>query len=157
MPSGKVGRRLVGTLGVEIKGMRDRLCNLERFIVFQTVILQRDRHDTASQSIRRRIRKRLDAWAEGKHLMLAEDTLRACGEYLTVSRREETAEHRSQTYHSLVLRGKLRTAVQWITERETGGVLQPGDRCTKTGDQVMEVLRAKHLEARTPTAVSLDS
>ena len=69
--------------------------------------------------------------------MLVEDTLRTCAEYLTVARREETAEHRSQTYCSLVLRGKLRTAVPWITERKTGGVLQPGDRCTKTGDQVM--------------------
>ena len=70
---------------------------------------------------------------------------------------EETAEHRAQTYHSLVLRGKLRSAVRWITERETGGVLQPGDRCEKTGDQVLEVLRAKHPEARTPTAACLES
>ena len=42
-------------------------------------------------------------------------------------------------------------------ERETGGVLQPGVRCTKTGDRVLEVIRTKHLEARTPTAASLDS
>ena len=39
-PSGRVGRRFVGTLGVELKGVRDRLWNSERFIVFQTVILQ---------------------------------------------------------------------------------------------------------------------
>ena len=37
------------------------------------------------------------------------------------------------------------------------GVLQSGDRCTKTGDRVMEVLRIKHPEARTPTASSLES
>ena len=61
------------------------------------MILQRARHVTASQAIHRRIVKRLDAWAEGKHLMLVEDTLRACGEYLTVAWREETAEHRAQT------------------------------------------------------------
>ena len=65
--------------------------------------------------------------------MLVEDTLRTCSEYLTVARREETVEHRAQTYHSLVLHGKLWTLVRWITERETGGVLHPGDRCTKTG------------------------
>ena len=59
-------------------------------------------------------------------------------------------EHQAQTYHSLVLRRKLRTAVRWITERDTGGVLQPGDRYTKLWDQVMEVLRTKHPEARTP-------
>ena len=67
------------------------------------------------------------------------------------------AEHQAQTYQSLVLCGKLRTAVRWITEREMGGFLQPGYRCMKTGDRVMEVLRAKHPEARTPTAASLDS
>ena len=47
--------------------------------------------------------------------------------------------------------------VRWITERETGGVLQPGDRCKKTGDLVMEVLLTKQLEAWTPTTASLDS
>ena len=86
--------------------------------------------------------------------MLAEDTLRTCVEYLTVSRREEREEHWAQIYHSLVLHEKLRTAVRWITERETGGVLQPRDRCTKTG--VMEVIHAKQPEARKPTAASLD-
>ena len=55
-----------------------------------------------------------------------------------------------------MLRGKLRTAVRWITERETGGVLQPSERCTETGERVMEVLRTKHPEARAPTAASLD-
>ena len=38
-----------------------------------------------------------------------------------------------------------------------GGVLQPGERCTKTGDRVLEVLRAKHPEAQTPTAACLES
>ena len=137
--------------------MWDRGWNLEQFIVFQTLILQRAYHVTAYQEIRCRIEKRLDAWGEGKHAMLVKDTLQACKEYLPVAWRKEMAEHRVQTYHSLVLRGKLRTAVRWITERETGGVLHTGDRCTKTGDRVMEVIRTKHLEARTPTAASLDS
>ena len=89
--------------------------------------------------------------------MLVEDTLRACREYLTVVRREETAEQQAQTYHSLVLRGKLQAAVHWITKREKGGVLQPGDQCTEMGDQVMEVLSTKHPEDWTPTTESLDS
>ena len=89
--------------------------------------------------------------------MLVENTLRTCAEYLTVARREETAEHQPKKLHSLVLPGKLRTLVRWITERETGGVLQPRDRCTKTGDRVMQVLSSKHPEAQTPTVSSLDS
>ena len=77
--------------------MRDRRWNLERFIVFQTVILQRARHVNKSQAICRRIGKRLDAWAEKKHSMLVEDTLRACGEYFTFALREEMADHRAKT------------------------------------------------------------
>ena len=49
--------------------------------------------------------------------MLVEDNLRTCAEYLTVDQREKIEEHRAQTYHSLVLRGELRTAERWITER----------------------------------------
>ena len=89
--------------------------------------------------------------------MLVRDTPRSWEEYLTAARRKETAEHRDHTYHSLVPRGKLWSAVRWITEQETGGVLQPGDRCKKTGDWVLEVFRAKHPEARTPTAACLTS
>ena len=72
-------------------------------------------------------------------------------------RPELPTEHQAMVRFSPVIRGKLRTAVQWITERDTGGVLQPGDRCTKTGERVIDMLRTKHPEARTPTAASLDS
>ena len=34
-------------------------------------------------------------------------------------------------------------------------MLQPGDHCEKTGHRVLEVLRPKHPEARTPTAARL--
>ena len=145
-----MGRRFVNVLVREMRGVLDRRWNSERFIVFQTVTLQRARHVTASRDIRRRIEKRLDAWEAGNHKMMVEDTLRSSTQYLTAVRREESAEQRAKTFHGLVLRGKLRTAVRWITERETGGVLQPEGLCTKTGDHVVEVLHTKHPDARPP-------
>ena len=48
-------------------------------------------------------------------------------------------------------------AVRCITERETGGVLQPRERFTKTGERFMEVLHTKHPEAHQKTAANLDS
>ena len=39
MPSRKVEQRFVVALVVDLHGVRDRLWNLERFIVFQTAIL----------------------------------------------------------------------------------------------------------------------
>ena len=58
-----------------MKGVRESRWNSERFIMFQTVILQQARRVTASLAIRRRIEKRLDNWGEGKHAMLVNDTL----------------------------------------------------------------------------------
>ena len=52
---GKIGRRFVRTLGLEMQGVRNRWWNSERFIVFQTVILQQSCHVTASHAIRHRI------------------------------------------------------------------------------------------------------
>ena len=52
---GEVGRRFVGTLGAEMQGVWDRRWNSERFIIFQTVILQQARHVTISHAIRRLI------------------------------------------------------------------------------------------------------
>ena len=49
--------------------------------------------------------------------MLVEDTLHTCAQYLTAARKEEYTDYRAKTFHSLVLRGKLRTVVRWITER----------------------------------------
>ena len=37
-----------------------------------------------------------------------------------------------------------------------GGVIQPAERCTKTDDRVMDMLRTKHPEALPPTVFSLD-
>ena len=60
---------------------------------------------------------------------MLEETLRTCTQYLTAVRRDDYEEHRDKTYHSLVLQGKLRMAVRWITERDKGGVIQPTDLC----------------------------
>ena len=47
--------------------------------------------------------------------------------------------------------------MRWITKREKGGVLQLEGHCTKTGDRVLEVLHAKHPDARPPSAACLDA
>ena len=70
---------------------------------------------------------------------------------------DETEEHRAKTYHSLVLREKLQTAVRWIRGRENGGVLLLEEKYTKMGERVMEVLRAKNPDALPPSTASLDN
>ena len=85
-PSGEVWRRFVNALAEELRGIRDRRWNSERFIVFQTVPLERARYVTASRDIRRWIEWRLDAWEAGRYAILLEDTLRSSTQYLTAVR-----------------------------------------------------------------------
>ena len=61
MPSGRVRCLFVHALDVELTGVQQRRWNAERFIVFQTVILQRVWHITKSCNIRRQIDRRLNA------------------------------------------------------------------------------------------------
>ena len=89
-PIRKVGQSFVVALVEDLRGVRDRLWNLERFIVFQMVIVQKSRHVTASQEIRRRIEKILEAKEARCHGMLVEETPRTCTQYLTATCREES-------------------------------------------------------------------
>ena len=82
---------------------------------------------TISGEIQRRINLLLDAWESEEFGMLAEDTTQTCTQYLSTSMGEDTSEHREKIFYSLVIRDKLRSSVQWITNREKSGVLQLGD------------------------------
>ena len=46
--------------------------------------------------------------------------------------------------HSMVIEGKLRQAMRWVTNRDGGGVLHPDNVDQKGGKTVAEVLELKH-------------
>ena len=56
----------------------------------------------------------------------------------------------AQSYHDIVLYGKLRQVVGRATNREGGRCLLSDDQCTKTGRPVPEVLREKHPDMHVP-------
>ena len=64
-PSGKVGKRFVGILSVEVDRIHARKWNAERVIVFHTVILQRGQGVNNSAQIRMLILFQLDFWNHG--------------------------------------------------------------------------------------------
>ena len=61
-PSGKVRKRFVGILSIELDGVCARKWNDERVIVFQSIILQRAQGVKKSAKIRKRIFFRLNLW-----------------------------------------------------------------------------------------------
>eukprot|EP00957_Ditylum_brightwellii_P167713 12767712-Ditylum_brightwellii.AAC.1 len=63
---------------------------------------------------------------------------------------EEDMERQTQQFNGMVLAGKLHQAVRRATNQEGGGVLYPDNRCTKTGEPVLDVLQGKHPDTRVP-------
>ena len=152
-PNGKVGRLFVKEVAEELQGVTKRRWNSERFIVFQAVILQRSGEVKKSQDIRRRIETRLRDWKLGKFDMLVQDTVRTSISLIQKLTRGETEAQQVKTFTRMVLQGKIRQAVRFVTERGLGGALKAEDVvANKDGTEttVEEVLKSKHPEAVEP-------
>ena len=81
--------------------------------------------------------------------------------YLGKYRGTQTTEERHQTFLNLVLKGKLFEAVQFVCDREKGGVLQPdelaADRTGKINETVPLVLEGKNPSETIPSCVTLET
>ena len=75
---------------------------------------------------------------------MVEDRERTFARHLSTIKEEDTPENWAKIYHSLVLWGKLCSAVQWITYREKICVQNPGDIYYNKGHPVLEFFRLKH-------------
>ena len=162
LPNGNVGRKFVETLRIrnEIELMADKKANSERLIVFQILVLQREALVSKTGDIRRLISRRLEMWENGLFDALlhdAEHCEKSFGNGLDKKRREQAFDHTERVFHRLMIAGKIRSAVRWVTERERGGLLKPTDVTTAINEEgqkvemtVIEALRLKHPEPADP-------
>ena len=152
VPSGRVGRRFVGSLATEFQGVEDRLWNSEKALVFVSVVLQTTPHVRKAKDIRRRLEQRMDLWDKGHFEALVDDMEAEVQGRKGGGRGTQPPDEDSlaQAFNATILSGRLRKAVRNATSRGNGGVLQPDDDCTKTGRPVLEVLRGKHPKMRDP-------
>ena len=157
VPRTSVGKEIISSLAQLLEDIMNRKCNMDKFLVFQMVILQRSPKTTSSSDIKRRLGSRLSLWKEGKFSCLVDDTALTLEASLSKARGNTTPEHRAKVFDSRVKRGKLRSAVRYITDREGGGVLSPNDIDEKSGSKVIDVLKTKHPEMREPGPSALKS
>ena len=153
VPNGKIGGLFVKTVAEELQGVTERRWNSERFIVFQSVILQRSREVKKAKDIRRRIEGRLRDWREKKYDMLVQDTVRTSLSLIQDIKGGMTEEQIGKRFTKMVLEGKIRQAVRFVTERGQGGALSADDRVKgKDGTEstVLEVLLSKHPDSVEP-------
>ena len=102
--------------------------------------------------IRARITRHMDLWERGQHAGLVWDAEAegASREGRAAFSGKDEDDAMARSFHKTVLSGKLHQAVRRATNREGGGCLLPGDKCTKTGRPVADVLREKHPGMRVP-------
>jgi len=107
--------------------------------VFSSVILQHDRSVSKGCDIRRLLDRRLSMWQDGKFDVLRQEAQRCdrslCNSFR--SRVKDSDNHVVKVFTKLMLQGNVRAAVRWITERTSGGVLDPSD-------SVVSALQSKH-------------
>ena len=126
-------------------------------MIFAACILRRNHGTFEARKIKQRIAQRLALWKEGQVEALVtqiEDAvITAAGGAGTGT--DEARDARA--FNSAVLDGKVRSAVRRLTVRDGGGVLSPEDKCTKTGERVIDMLAGKHPDLRYPDLGSEDN
>jgi hypothetical protein len=106
---------------------------------------------------------KLDLWEAGRYDELVSEVVIwgksgvAGGNYHSWKEDGKVSDSVARKYNSMMLDGKVRGAVRFSMGRGQGGPLNPKDKkCTKTGVQVIKVLKRKHPKIRLPETVHPD-
>ena len=110
-PSREVSKSFVGILSIELDGFCASKCNVERVIVFQSIIIKRSQGVNNSAQIHKRILFRLNCWDRGAFDKLVKYTYNSTMGYLRRSRRNQTEGQRHRTFPNLFLKITLRKSV----------------------------------------------
>ena len=136
IPRGAIGNCFLHIQTNLWKGVRERKSNSEKALIFAPCILRKESGTKFAPDIRVLITVKLDMWEAGKICSLVKATEDAArggtGRRPDVLEEEDLkgfADSVGKQYESMILSGKLREAVQTITDRGRGA---SGGRLTLT-------------------------
>ena len=154
LPGGPIGRRYVDLLAEEVTHLAGGHFPPERVLVFSSVILQRDRMVRKGADIHRLLERRIELWRQNNFDLLVQEAER-CDKALCRTRHSAVDEDSIiRVFTRLMLRGKVKSAVRWATERTRGIVLSPSDMLDGS-TTVMDALRQKHPGPCPPDSTTL--
>ena len=122
LPSGNISKQFVGLLADEIMMLSKRSVCSERVLVYCRVILQRDQMIKMGSDIRLLVKRRLEAWKNENFDGLVQEAIR-CTRQTSHRSLSTDQDHIMKVFTRLMLRGELRAATRWITERGSSKVL----------------------------------
>jgi hypothetical protein len=127
-------------------------------MTFCALILQKDYQVKKAPDIRKIIKRRLNMWKDGLFETLLYEAER-CDSYVKthVARhpKKDTSEHETRMFTRLMLQGKVREAMRWISSNEKGGGVLSPNLFINDGKTVFDVLQEKHPEPHIPHPDSL--
>ena len=145
LPGGSVGREFVTLLSDEVALVSNGSFISERLIVLLEVILQRDTMVVKGTDIRRLLKRRMEMWRLEHYDELLFEFERCAKKWASSRNKQPCPNHIVQVFSRLMLRGQVRSAVRWLTERmNDGGVLDPSQLVNDGSKRVFDVLREKH-------------
>ena len=145
LPNSNTGRKYVDILTLELKLLSTTADSTsERALVVSRVLLQRDLMIKAPKDIRTLIGRRIEDWKENKVDKLLAEAVR-CGKKKQINQDKLDDKHVSKVFASLMMKCKMRSAMPWLSERASGGLLDPTQE-VKKGVTLLETLKSKHPE-----------
>ena len=120
LPRGSCGRRYVDLLNTEIRLLSRGVFPSERVLVFSTTILQCDRMIRKGQDIVRTLNRRMDLWDRNHYDSLIQEAVRCDHPFQTRRWPKNRDEHTKRIFSRLMLQGKIRAAIRWLTEHLKG-------------------------------------
>ena len=150
LPGGATAKRFISLYEREINAFVDGQRNSESFVCFPSLILQKDKNFKKTKDIRSLLKRRMTMWDNGQFDELIKEA-EQCDRKLSQSSGKMNVDQEAKVFSSLIMQGKLREAVRFITDRQGGGVMSPEQDAGKpAGKSVFEVLLSKHPEQRIP-------
>ena len=134
LPGGSKCRRYVDQLSVEMSHLAVGNFPSKRIMVFSAIILQCNCMVKKGSDIRRVIDERLSKWCNDEFDVLVEEAAR-CDTTLKSYTYKTSDDHFISVFSRLMLFGKIKVAIRWLSEQSKGRVL-PSDSFidVKNGD-----------------------
>ena len=160
LPRGPCGRRYIDLLSQKIQYLSQASFPLYRLIVYSSVVLQSDKSARTVSDIRLTLDQRIMMWKDRKYDLLVQEAIRCNRNFASPrngrSNPSDNHNHVIKVFTRLMLQGKVRLAMRWLTDCSKGHVLQPTDQVKLVVDgqeklcSVVEALKMKHPSPKPP-------
>ena len=121
LPGGAIAKEFVSLHNDEVSAFGDGNKKSEAFVCFPAVILQKDKNVKKTNEIRKLLIRRMNMWKEGLFLDLIREA-EQCDRKLPNSSGVMTSEKEIKIFSDLILQGRLREAVRFITDQQGGAL-----------------------------------